>query len=101
MNLPGCIDTSNQENTVSYSGNILSTPHLIDLSNGPLFDIKSTQIADYRKKLLLDQGIKFANPVRSVRIRKNPNMKSTTEAYLMKNDAVVDSGDGIGWDKVQ
>lgn len=77
------------------------TARLIDLSNGPLFDIRSTQIANYRKKLLQNQNIQFANPVRSVRIRAAATKKSQTKAILMKNDAVINSGNRIGWDRVQ
>lgn len=101
VNLPGCISTVNQTGVTTQKVVPVKNPSLINLSNGPLFDIRSTQIAEYRKQLLRDQNIQFANPVRSVRIRSAATKKSQTEAFLMKNDAVVNSGDGIGWDKVQ
>ena len=101
MNLPGCISTVNQTGVTTQKVVPVKNPSLINLSNGPLFDIRSTQIAEYRKQLLRDQNIQFANPVRSVRIRSAATKKSQTEAFLMKNDAVVNSGDGISWDKVQ
>ena len=101
VNLPGCINTVTQTGTITQVVIPVKTTPLINLSHGPLFDIRSTQIAEYRKQLLRDQNIQFANPVRSVRIRSAATKKSQTEAFLMKNDAVVNSGDGIGWDKVQ
>lgn len=72
----------------------------IDLSHGPLLDLASTDIVNYRAKLLRDQGIRFANAIRSARIRRAATKNSTTEAILMRNDAVVVSGEVSGWTKV-
>ncbi|MBP9812171.1 SH3 domain-containing protein [Candidatus Gracilibacteria bacterium] len=72
----------------------------IDLSHGPLLDLASTDIVNYQTKKLKDQGIRFANAVRSARIRRAATKNSNTEAILMRNDAVVVSGEVSGWTKV-
>lgn len=92
-NTAGCI-------VASYPHTVL-TGSKVNLSNGPLLDLASTDIVNYRKKQLRDNGVRFANAVRSARIRREASKNSTTEAYLMKNDAVVVSGNSAGWTKVQ
>lgn len=93
VNLPGCIDTTSKNAP-------LETPH-INLSHGPLLDLASTEIVSYRNELLKKQGIRFANAVRSVRMRALASMQSRTNAYLMNGDAVVISGKETGWMKVR
>lgn len=73
----------------------------IDLSHGPLLDLASTDIVKYRIEQLKEQSIRFANVLRSVRIRRAASMQSKTNAYLMNNDAVVIDGKETGWVKVQ
>jgi hypothetical protein len=92
--MPGCVRTDDSELT-----EIL--PREIDLSHGPLLDLASTDIGNYKTQLLKDQGIRFANAIRSARIRRAANKQSSTEAILMRNDAVVVSGEETGWVKVQ
>ncbi len=93
-NLPGCI-------SVTATGVlILDRPH-INLSRGPLLDLTSTDIVNYRTKLLKEKSIRFANVVRSVRIRNQASIESRTNAYLLDNDAVVIEGKETGWVKVQ
>lgn len=91
-NLPNCV-------RAAYTPEVDTGSH-IDLSHGPLLDLASTEIVNYRAKLLKDQGIRFANAVRSARIRRAATKQSTTEAILMRNDAVVINGEVTGWTKV-
>ncbi|GAB0174422.1 MAG: hypothetical protein HHAS10_03010 [Candidatus Altimarinota bacterium] len=91
-NLPNCI-------RAGYVPEV-NTGSRIDLSHGPLLDLASTEIVNYRAQLLKDQGIRFANAVRSARIRRAATKQSNTEAILMRNDAVVVNGDVTGWTKV-
>ena len=93
LNLPGCISTTPR-------GEVIDTPR-IDLSHGPLLDLASTDIVNYRVTQIKKQGIRFANALRSVRMRRMASMQARTEAYLMRNDAVVVEGKETGWVKVQ
>jgi hypothetical protein len=72
-----------------------------DPAQAPLLDITSEDIGNYRIEKLKEQGVQYANPVYSVRIRRGASMKTNTEAYLIKNDAVVVDGTGTTWAKVQ
>ena len=69
--------------------------------DGPLFDLAQTDIVAYRQQLLRDRQIKYANSLRSLRMRHAASMQSSTDAYLMRNDAVVVTGSGNGWTEVQ
>ena len=44
--------------------------------------------------------IRYANAIRSVRMRQAATKESNTEAILMRNDAVIVESSG-GWSKVQ
>lgn len=91
-NSPNCIKTTKIP--------VTQTGSRIDLTHGPLLDLASTDIVHYRTKLLKDKWVRFANAVRSARIRRAATKQSNTEAILMKNDAVVVSGEVVGWTKV-
>lgn len=91
-NLPGCIE-------VKYNPKLRPTEKRINTENGPLLDTASTQIVNYRAKLLMDQKIRFAEVIRSVRMRQAASKKSKTVSYLMDNDAVVINGKETGWVK--
>lgn len=69
--------------------------------DGPLFDLAQTDIVAYRTELMKQQQIKYANAVRSLRMRHAASMQSKTDAYLMRNDAVVVTQSGTGWTAVQ
>jgi SH3-like domain-containing protein len=93
----------NQENCVDDTG-VVEVPKKkskVNLSHGPLLDLASTDIGNYRAKLLRDRGVRFADAVRSARMRREANMQSKTNAYLMRNDAVIVSGKETGWVRVQ
>jgi hypothetical protein len=57
--------------------------------DGPLFDLAQTDIVAYRTELMKARQIRYANALRSVRMRAQATKNSNTEAYLMRNDAVV------------
>lgn len=93
-NLPGCV---NRE----YDPNINPDTSRVNIENGPLLDLASTDIVNYRTEKMKNENIRFANVQRSVRMRRAANMQSETNAYLMNNDAVVIDGKETGWVKVQ
>lgn len=69
--------------------------------DGPLFDLAQTDIVAYRTELMKARQIRYANALRSVRMREQATKNSDTEAYLMRNDAVVVTQSGAGWTGVQ
>lgn len=69
--------------------------------NGPAFDVRSTDITNYRTYQMAKKGIRYANVTRSVKMRNAPNMQSGVNAYLMDNDAIVMTGSETGWIKSQ
>lgn len=80
---------------------IIPTSYTTRESTGVLLDLTSADIGNYRTDELKDQGVRYANPVYSVRMREQASAASDTEAYLLKNDAVVVE-DTIGaWSKAQ
>ena len=103
-NMPGCVGgTATSESATSKTIGKTSSGEVTKVydatKNGPLLDITSEQIGQYRINLMKEQGIKYANPIRSVRMRSIPSKVAKTTAYLMKNDAVVVSQSGTGWTK--
>lgn len=69
--------------------------------NGPAFDVRSTDIVNYRTYQMAKKGIRYTNVTRSVKMRNAPNMQSRVTAYLMDNDAIVMTGSETGWVKSQ
>ena len=69
--------------------------------DGPLFDLAQTDIVAYRTELMKARQIRYANALRSVRMRAQATKNSNTAAYLMRNDAVVVTHSGAGWTGVQ
>lgn len=106
QNIPGCIGTAGTTDaTAAAMARTLSgttkKPVYDAEKNGPLLDLTSKQIGEYRINEMRKQGIKYANPVRSVRVHQATSKTSTTTAYLMKNDAVVVAQTNTGWTKAQ
>ena len=93
-NLPECVNTA-------YDPNINPDTSRVNLENGPLLDLASTDIVNYRTEKMKNDKIRFANVQRSVRMRRAASMQAETRAYLMNNDAVVIEGKETGWVKVQ
>ncbi len=69
--------------------------------DGPLFDLAQIDIVSYRIELMKARQIRYANALRSVRMREQASKNSNTEAYLMRNDAVIVTQSGAGWTGVQ
>ena len=66
-----------------------------------LFDLKQTDIVNYRLERMRQNQIRYANAIRSVRMRQSKSMESKTNAYLIKNDAVLTDGTSTGWVETQ
>ncbi len=66
-----------------------------------LLDLAQTDIVAYRTELMKARQIRYANALRSLRMRNAASMNSKTDAYLMQDDAVIVSGSGNGWTQVQ
>jgi hypothetical protein len=66
-----------------------------------LFDLKQTDIVNYRLERMRQNQIRYANAIRSVRMRQAKSTASKTTAYLIKNDAVITNGDESGWVETQ
>ncbi len=69
--------------------------------NGPAFDIRSTDTVNYRVIQMKNKGIRYVDPMRSVKVRDTPSMLARVAAYLMKNDSVVITGKEIWWVSTQ
>ncbi len=83
--LEQCIDTT-------------STPSgQYDASRGPALDLRSTDIVAYRALQMRNMGIRYADPIRSVKLRAGKSMTTRVQAYLMSNDSVIISGNESGW----
>ena len=71
------------------------------IGNGPrgeiLFDLAQTDIVNYRLERMRQNQIRYANAIRSVRLRNKASMQSKINAYLMRNDAVITDGSSTGW----
>ncbi len=65
-----------------------------------LLDLAQTDIVNYRLERMRQNQIRYANAIRSVRMRQAATKASETEAILMRNDAVIVESSG-GWSKVQ
>lgn len=87
--LPGCIRTTETHTQPDRP--------VFDPQDGPAFDIRSTDIVNYRTMNMSQDGIRYAHVTRSVKMRGSPTMQSRVNAYLIKNDAVVISGRETGW----
>ncbi len=84
------------------SGVVISkNPNRFDPKNGPVLDIRSTDIANYRSLQMKKSGVRYVNPIRSVKMRATASMSGRVSSYLMRNDAVVITGQETGWVKSQ
>jgi hypothetical protein len=62
-----------------------------------LLDLAQTDIVSYRLERMRQNQIRYANALRSVRMRNAQSKQSKTNAYLMRNDAVMISGEATSW----
>jgi hypothetical protein len=65
-----------------------------------LLDLAQKDIVGYRTALLRAEQIRYANAIRSVRIRYSRSKASDTTGYLIKNEAVKVTGPATGWSPV-
>lgn len=95
-------DASSDEEVVSHSGAV-STGMVVPQKKERkiLLDLAQKDIVNYRVELVKQKKIRYANPVRSVRIREGKSIESDTEGYLIKNDAVKVTGNVSGWTPVK
>lgn len=66
-----------------------------------LFDLAQKDIVNYRTEKIKEEQIKYANAIRSVRIRQGKSLESDTKGYLIKNEAVKVTGNATGWTPVK
>ncbi len=66
-----------------------------------LLDLAQKDIVGYRTALLRAQQIRYANAIRSVRVRAAQSKASETTGYLIKNAAVKVIAPGTGWSRVK
>ncbi len=92
-----------------FTGGVVYPSYELDngiiIGNGPrdeiLLDLAQTDIVNYRLERMRQNQIRYANAIRSVRMRNAASMAAETNAYLMRNDAVIVSGEGNGWVETQ
>jgi hypothetical protein len=100
--MTGSIATGSTATSMTSTGVIAPEPTLSGYTiDTPLLDLAQTDIVAYRIELMKAQQIRYANALRSVRMRNAATKQSKTNAYLMQDDAVVVTGSGTGWTPVQ
>ncbi len=70
-------------------------------SNKILLDLSQKDIVNYRIELIKQEQIRYANAIRSLRIRQGKSLESNTKGYLIKNEAVKVTGNATGWTPVK
>ncbi len=121
-NMPNCngpkststssTQTGNSVNTVSNTGSITPSLNMFDddvtLNATPkkktgviLLDLSQRDMLNYRIEMIRQQQIRYANAIRSLRVRSGKNMQSDTAGYLIRNDAVQVTGAVTGWTPVR
>lgn len=108
-NLPGCLGPKWWESVVSEKSSndeskILRTGAIFDNNRGitdPILDLAQKDIVAYRRELMRSQQIRYTNALRSVRMRAQATKNSHTNAYLIRNDAVIVTQSWSGWTGVQ
>jgi hypothetical protein len=66
-----------------------------------LLDLAQKDIVGYRTAILRAEQIRYANAIRSVRVRASQSKASETTGYLIKNAAVKVTGPASGWSPVK
>ena len=66
-----------------------------------ILDLAQKDIVNYRVEKIKQEQIRYANAIRSVRIRQWKSLESNTKGYLIKNDAVQVTGEATGWTPVK
>ncbi len=65
-----------------------------------ILDLAQKDIVNYRVEQIKQEQIRYANAIRSVRIRSGKSMDAHTNGYLIKNAAVQVTGSTTGWTPV-
>lgn len=93
------IDSGATNSTKSL--NMFEDPDAPKNPNKILLDLSQKDIVNYRVALIKEEQIRYANAIRSVRIRQGKSLESNTKGYLIKNDAVKVTGNPTGWTPVK
>ena len=113
-NMPNCngpkstrsTQTGSSVDTVSSTGTIIPSLYMLGdddtLDATPkkspiLLDLSQRDILNYRIEMIRQQQIRYANAIRSLRVRSGKSMQSDTNGYLIRNDAVQVTGESTGW----
>ena len=92
--------------TVSNTGDVTSSLNMFDDTGTPdatpkkrtiLLDLSQTDTVNYRIEMIRQQQIRYANAIRSLRVRSGKSMQLDTNGYLIRNDAVQVTGESTGW----
>lgn len=115
-NLPNCKWPKSIVDSVISSSGVVSKPNDIKTNSGYresiipnkkivtnkiLLDLSQKDIVNYRVKMIQEEQIRYANAIRSLRIRSGKSLEANTSWYLMRNDAVQVTGQGHGWTPVR
>lgn len=93
--------------TDSTSVNTENSLNMFEDKNAPknpnkiILDLSQKDIVNHRVALIKQEQIRYANAIRSVRIRQGKSLESNTKGYLIKNDAVKVTGNTTGWTPVK
>ena len=66
-----------------------------------ILDLAQKDIVNYRVEKVKEEQIRYANAIRSMRIRSGKSMEADTSGYLIKNQAVQVTGKATGWTPVR
>lgn len=115
-NMPNCngpksTNTSSfQSDITTNTGTLTSSLNMFDDSNTPdttpkkspiLLDLSQRDMLNYRIEMIREQQIRYANAIRSLRVRSGKSMQSDTAGYFIRNEAVRVTGDTTGWTPVR
>jgi hypothetical protein len=110
-NLPNCNGPKNstiassETDTIVTSNekwlNMFEDADMPKNQNKIILDLSQKDIVAYRVEKIKEEQIKYANAIRSVRIRQGKSLESNTKGYLIKNDAVKVTGKTTGWTPVK
>lgn len=87
------------ETNTSYTGAIIPKKKIV--TDKILLDLSQKDIVNYRVKMIQDEQIRYANAIRSLRIRSGKSLEVNTQWYLIRNDAVKITGQADGWTPVK
>jgi hypothetical protein len=98
------VDTVANRRVVTSSLNMFDdtgTTDAIPKTRTILLDLSQADIVNYRIEMIRQQQIRYANAIRSLRVRSGKSTQSDTTGYLTRNDAVQVTGETTGWTPVR